>query len=668
MNNQLQKSTVLQENSKVAIIGGGPAGAFFAIQLLDQAKQACKNISVIIIEKKGFLKSGNTRCMLKGCNYCAGEISPQLHKALLELNITLPRELICQEFTHIWFHSLWKNFPLKIPPGQKMYSIFRGTLPPGRSDIEQGFDNFILQKAIKQGAEAVFGEAVNIKYNALGKPLLSVKKPSGDIYTIESDFTAICTGINSKNNFFQSYKKINPQFIQPKTRPALIFELNPGQDYLKKYMDKEIYFIKSGSKDLQLEYIALIPKGKWLTVAIIGKSIDRASSSRDIDKIIKAFFFIPSIKTILPHMTHKNTPVSCICTPYMAIKPAKQPFSNKTAMTGDALGARLYRDGLYSAFISGQKLAETVINTGTDKQSLLQGYGPVIQWLKKDNFFGILIFEITRIVLNSPILSRILYQAFATEMKFKQTQKWYLGNLFLKTATGAADYQAVLLKFISAPVIRSILTGTCKTGRNILTELFFNIKWEDYGRYPTVIIKEKRDYIKKSIAAHLGINLDHTPEMERMYAIKIRASSEVIFQELGRFGDVKGKFLRLRFVDVKRISGKPNQEGAVVSYCAKNLPVSMDIRLKRSIPGQTLFYEPEELFAVNGKLIFEIRPTIDGNNRLVIYTGFDFKKGDNIVSRIFWKYFKKFFPEYAHDVVWNHAICCIKGEAEKHNP
>lgn len=52
MNNQLQKSTVLQENSKVAIIGGGPAGAFFAIQLLDQAKQACKNISVIIIEKK----------------------------------------------------------------------------------------------------------------------------------------------------------------------------------------------------------------------------------------------------------------------------------------------------------------------------------------------------------------------------------------------------------------------------------------------------------------------------------------------------------------------------------------------------------------------------------------------------------------------------------------
>ncbi|MDM8539277.1 hypothetical protein QUF70_21185, partial [Desulfobacterales bacterium HSG17] len=414
-----------------------------------------------------------------------------------------------------------------------------------------------------------------------------------------------------------------------------------------------------------LEYIALVPKGDWLTVSIVGKSIDTACSPLEIDKIVNAFFSLPSIKIILPHITPENTPISCTCTPYMAIKPSKQPFANRTAMAGDALGARLYRDGLYSAFISAQKLAETIVNTGTDKQSLAKGYGPVIKWLKKDNFFGTLIFEITRFALSSPILSRILYQAFATEMKFKQKDKWHLGNLLLKIGSGTADYNEISRKFLSPPVIRSILKGAYKTVRNILTEIFFNINWEKYGRYPTVIIKEKRDYIKRSIAEHLGINLDDTPEMERIYAIKIRASAEIIFEELGRFGDAKGKFLRLRFVDVKRTSGESNQEGSVVSYCSKILPVSMKIRLNRCIPGKSLFYVPEELFAVNGKLIFDICPTKDGNNRLVIYTGFDFRKGKRSISRIFWKYFKKIFPEYAHDVIWNHAICCIKGEAEK---
>jgi proline racemase len=35
-----------------------------------------------------------------------------------------------------------------------------------------------------------------------------------------------------------------------------------------------------------------------------------------------------------------------------------------------------------------------------------------------------------------------------------------------------------------------------KTIRNILTERFFGLSWEDTGRYPTVILKEKRDYFE----------------------------------------------------------------------------------------------------------------------------------------------------------------------------
>ena len=153
--------------------------------------------------------------------------------------------------------------------------------------------------------------------------------------------------------------------------------------------------------------------------------------------------------------------------------------------------------------------------------------------------------------------------------------------------------------------------------------------------------------------------------MERMYAVKIRAPADIIFEELGKFGETGTRFLNLRFLDVKRVSGSPNAVNAVIRYRLKGMPLAMDIRLARSISSRTLFYEPGELFSQKGKLIFDIAPTKDGNNRLVIYTAFDFKRGKSVSSRLFWKFFKGIFPEYAHDVVWNHAACCIKRDAEE---
>ena len=42
----------LTDGSKVVIIGGGPAGSFFAINLLRKAKRFGIKIEVIVIEKK----------------------------------------------------------------------------------------------------------------------------------------------------------------------------------------------------------------------------------------------------------------------------------------------------------------------------------------------------------------------------------------------------------------------------------------------------------------------------------------------------------------------------------------------------------------------------------------------------------------------------------------
>lgn len=662
----------LKDKDRVAVLGGGPAGAFFAIFLLRLAKKAHLDICVTIIDRRMVKEPGRPLQELKGCNFCAGIISPRLQKKLTENRIRISPDIICEKFTHIWIHGLWKNFPLRVPLGQGIFSVFRGTLPPDREGMIQGLDGFLLKKAIELGANIVTGEAKSIDYTQAHKPRLKITSPLGDMFFMESEFACICKGVGpisgekcKKDSFSGSYQRINPLFVPAKTRPALIFELKPGSPYLKKYMNKELYIMVSGSKKLDLEHIALIPKKDYLTVSLVGKSIDNASFPEDIGPIIKIFLSLPRIQKILPALG--NSPVVCTCCPSMAVAPARVPFSDRIALAGDAMGARLYRDGLFSSFISAKALAQTIIHKGVDKKSLSRGYGWVTRWLKTDNQYAKLVMGLIQRILKSPILNRILYQTFATEMKFKKKDQWPLGNVLWKVGSGAADYKEIFRDLIRLPVFLSIWTGVFKTARNIPLEFFFGLNWEDYGRYPTVIIREKRDYIKTSIAAPLGIKLSGSPEMERMYAIKIRASSGRIFEELGKFGDPDSKFLKLRFVDVKRILGLPNKQGAVIKYSLGNLPLSMDIKLVRSLSEKALLYEPSGFFTKEAKLIFDITPTKDGNNRLVLYTAFDFKKGKTPVARIFWKFFKGVFPDFAHDVVWNHAICCIKGEAERND-
>ncbi len=670
MSHKVKERLTLKDGDRIAVLGGGPAGSFFAILLLRLAKKTHQDIRVTIIDKRMVLESYRPVQELKGCNFCAGIISPRLQKKLKENNIQLPHDVICEKFTHIWIHGLWKNFPLRVPAGQGIFSVFRGTLPHNREGMIRGLDIFLLKKAVEQGATIMTGDVQRIHYTPELKPCLTIRSALGDVSTMESDFTCICTGIRSKfekkcheNSFWGSYQQINPVFIPPKARPALIFELKPGRQYLKKYMNKELYIIVSSSKKLDLEHISLIPKKDYLTVSLIGKSIDNAALPEESGQIIRTFLSLSHIQKILPAIG--TLPVVCTCCPYMAVAPARAPFSDRIAVAGDAMGARLYRDGLFSAFISAQTLAQTMIHKGVDKKSLSQGYGPVAKWIKTDNQYGKRVIGLIQIVLKSPLLNRVLYQAFATEMKFRKKDKWPLGSILWKVGSGSADYKEVFKDLTRGAVFLSILTGLFKTFRNIFTEFFLGLSWETYGRYPTVIIKEKRDYIKTSIAVPLGIELDAFPEMERMYAIKIRASSKKIFEELGKFGDPESRFLRLRFVDVKRTLGLPNQKGAVIKYSLGRLPFSMDICLVQSLLDKVLVYEPSGFFTEQGKLIFDITPTKDGNNRLVIYTAFDFKKGTTPLARIFWKVFKQVFPGYAHDVVWNHAICTIKGEAEK---
>jgi hypothetical protein len=214
-------------------------------------------------------------------------------------------------------------------------------------------------------------------------------------------------------------------------------------------------------------------------------------------------------------------------------------------------------------------------------------------------------------------------------------------------------------------VLRSLLVGAAVTLRNVAFESLFGLKWGEYGRYPTVVLKEKREALKWRLSLSLGMDLGATADFERMYVVKIRGSEQEIMDELARFGHPDARFLDLRFVEVRRIQGESNEVGSVIRYRVPLAGFGAELRLTKRVGLETLLYQLDGRLADHGKLIFNVAPTKDGNSRLSIYAAFDYKKGHGCASRVLWGVARVLFPGFVHDVVWNHALCTIKEEVER---
>ena len=136
----------------------------------------------------------------------------------------------------------------------------------------------------------------------------------------------------------------------------------------------ELYFILHGSHTLKLEMISIIPKGKYITVVLIGPAID-SSTNKDNLRIINEFMNLPHIKKLLPRRAEiKNL---CVCSPNIVTGTAKNPYGDRIAVVGDMLTANLYKDGIGSAYEISTKLAEAILTRGIDKRSLKEEYGSI---------------------------------------------------------------------------------------------------------------------------------------------------------------------------------------------------------------------------------------------------------------------------------------------------
>jgi len=664
MNDATQVGRIeLKAGSTVAVIGGGPAGSFFAIHLLREATRLSRKIDVVIFERHRSVRLGSA-CGWQGCNYCAGGISPKLHDVLEELGFKIPQEIIQCRIDSISIQGFWKNIELEVPAGREMLAVYRGSRPHRRFESQKHFDAFLLDQALRAGAKLMCAEVWDVTYGPLGLPVVSYRTES-DQAELKADLVVFAAGVNEEigglrghSRMLQCLQAMIPRFQPPRVRHALIFEL-AAEPNVPSSLFGTVHFVEYGSRELPLEMCSLVPKRGFITVVLIGPAVDAVSDLGDCLRLVQRFLDLPHIRKLISPGVRLST--ACICRPNMVIGSAKNPFGKRVA-------ARLYKDGILSACQTARALAETVLRKGVDAASLEEGYGPVLRRFRRGNRVASLVFLVHRLFFSSSVLSRILYQAVITERKRTPMRRRRLGQLLWRVASGDDDYEAIFLSMIHPVTVWSVLTGgAVLTLRNYLTELLFGLRWEGFGRFTTGVaverFEEKRCEFSRLIA-DASVPIPRGLEFERMYTIKIAAPREPILEQLGRFGEPDRGYLKPKWVKIRRIAGAPNQPGCVIEYEVGLRRFSFRLILEQLIGGHLAVYRISDGFARGGILLFEIERISDELSALSIYVAFNFARGQSWLAQPLWWIFRALFPAFVHDVLWNHSLCQLKDIVE----
>jgi flavin-dependent dehydrogenase len=419
----------LVNNSRVVIVGGGPAGSFTGLHLLRLAKEANLDLEVTILEARDFDRPGPS-----GCNMCAGILASTLVRNLKLLGLILPPDVIQAEVNTYVLHLRGMELPIQRPDStQRILSVYRGSGPRlGESFPPRSFDGWLLNQARSQGVEVRHARVRAIRPGH--RPLIVTT--NGDL---EADLVVLATGVNS-------HVPLNPAWGYRPPRTEIMAQnevrLPDGlpKDSVHIFFDYPPGLIFGG----------LIPKGRYVNISLLGRELP----ANAINDFLEGQGLLP--------LWPDKVPLLCGCAPRVAVSPALRYYTDRMVVVGDAAVTRLYKDGIGAAFKTAEAAARTAIQRGISRQDFAAGYRPVCRHIAKDNLYGRLLFRFWASARRSPFLldawrHMILAEAGLPPAAHIHTR--ILWSMF----TGDESYQRIFWLSFSRPALRSLWQNLLKT-------------------------------------------------------------------------------------------------------------------------------------------------------------------------------------------------------------
>jgi flavin-dependent dehydrogenase len=184
----------------------------------------------------------------------------------------------------------------------------------------------------------------------------------------------------------------------------------------------------------RLEFAAIIPKGDYASVCLLGESIDK--------ELVQSFLDSPQVKACMPE-DWTSDPRSCQCSPKISLGAANQPFADRLVFVGDCGVTRLYKDGIGAAYRTAKACATTAVFEGISEADFRRHYWPVCRSIRTDNSIGKLSFAVTRQIQKWRFARRALLRMTEKEQE-KAGRRRDMSQVLWDMFTGSAPYRDIV--------------------------------------------------------------------------------------------------------------------------------------------------------------------------------------------------------------------------------
>ncbi len=426
----------LHDGCRIAVVGGGPAGSFFSNFFLQMAQRIDLQAQVDIYEPRDFSSIGPA-----GCNMCGGIVSESLVQNLVSEGIRLPESVVQKTIDSYVLHMDVGTVAIATPEREKrIASVHRGGGPRGTPQRRfGGLDGHLLDLAVARGARWVRKRVEDVQRN--GDALL-VKAQGEEPGAY--DLVVVAVGVNSSaSKFLQS---LALPYQPPRATKTYICEYCFGRDLIKRELGTAMHVFLLNLP--RLEFAALIPKGEYVTLCLLGEDLDK--------DLVRTFLEAPQVKETLP-ANWVQPDDFCHCSPKISINSAVTPYADRIVFIGDCGATRLYKDGIGAAYRTAKAAAKTAVFNGISGQAFATHYRPVCDKITTDNHIGKFIFHITRLIQKRRFARHAIWGMVSKEQQSSGASHHAMSTVLWDTFTGSAPYRSVLSRSMRPSFVARLL-------------------------------------------------------------------------------------------------------------------------------------------------------------------------------------------------------------------
>lgn len=390
----------IEDQSRVVIIGGGPAGVSCALALQRMGATSGRRVSIAIVEGKEF--SGE-----RHYNQCVGVLSPPLASVMKdELDLPFPIHLARGEISGYVLHSGNEEIQLS-DHGEPSISLRRVQ-----------FDAYMLDAARKRGVDVLDARAVDIEFHHDRVVVYTDNAP------VVGDVVVGAFGLDEGSATM--FSRITP-YSPPQALSSVVTKYHPGSEAMQAFGNSIHAFLP---RHPRIEFGGVTPKGDHLTINIAGKTVDAP--------LMRTFMDLERVQRVAKNLDLAGTYDSGDLRFFKGRFPcslARAYYGDRYVMVGDAAGlVRAFKGkGVTSGVLTGARAARTMLQEGISRRAFESHYRTANEDIINDIIYGQLMRRsaiwmartglmepVMRAACSNPHLKQALYDAVSGEATYRK--------------------------------------------------------------------------------------------------------------------------------------------------------------------------------------------------------------------------------------------------------